>query len=306
VTTPLTEQENSWLNEVALRLRAIQTEADAASPERRRACLHEEIGRCFAHVPAENRKRLFQALLKRFPSGKQPGNGQPAATSVAVPVSDPKPSSPDELVATLLASAANLSPDHRTALARKLAEAGFGWVDREQVVLEISDDFRQALGLSADQQPRLARIVQLSLLLIDLLSRLDHMALKTLSDLAPRSALLTRPQEFREAMVSYLTGATDSIEPPIRAVSGLLGGLLAAMLGAGRDFGRQFVERFSPNSIEDVVKGEGKVKLFGNEKALCWDKYKDLARDYATAELVDRRIKDSLGTFAEKKALAAR
>jgi len=51
------------------------------------------------------------------------------------------------------------------------------------------------------------------------------------------------------------------------------------MLGAGRDFGRQFVERFAPAPSKDVIKGEGKLGLFGNEKALCWDKYKDLTKD---------------------------
>ncbi len=308
VRTSLTDAESTWVNEVALRLRAVQAEAEAASPERRRECLREEFGQSFAKVPPEDRKRLLEALLAHFPSdGNSP---QPLATvHTATPspvVPEPTAKSPDELVAALLTSANELTEEQRNALARKLAEGGFNWVDRQEVVLEVADEFRQGLGLSADQQPRLARIVQLSLMLIDLLGRLDHMALKTLSDLSPRSAVLTRPQEFREAIASYLTGATDSVEPQIRAMSALLGGLLAATLGAGRDFGRQFVERFSPSSIEDVVKGEGKVKLFGNEKALCWDKYKDLAKDYATPELVDRKIKDCLGAFAEKKAVAAR
>ena len=149
-------------------------------------------------------------------------------------------------------------------------------------------------------------MMQLALLLIDLVNRLEHTGLKTLGELSPRSAALTRPQEFREAVANFLTGNAESIEPQIRAVSSLLGGLLAAMLGAGRDFGRQFVERFAPGSIEDVIKGEGKVGLFGNEKALCWDKYKDLTKDYATPELVERRLKDCLGAFADKKVSSAR
>jgi hypothetical protein len=149
-------------------------------------------------------------------------------------------------------------------------------------------------------------MVQLNVLLIELLNRVDLMVLKTFNELSPRSALASRTQEFREAAASYLTGSNDSVDPQIRALSALLGGLMAAVLGAGREFGRQYLERFSPSSIEDVVKGEGKVKLFGNEKALCWDKYKDLARDYGTLELIDRRFRECLGTFAEKKASAAR
>jgi hypothetical protein len=85
-----------------------------------------------------------------------------------------------------------------------------------------------------------------------------------------------------------------------------MGGLLAALLAAGKEFGRQYVERFSPTAIEDVVKGEGKLGFFGNEKALCWDKYRDLARDFSTPEVIDRRIKDCMGTFVDKKVAAAR
>ena len=92
-------------------------------------------------------------------------------------------------------------------------------------------------------------------------------------------------------------------------MSALVGGLLAALLGAGRDFGRQYVERFSPGAIEDVIKGEGKAKIWlvgDSERELCWEKYKDLAKDYATAELVDRRIRDAVVSFVEKKVLAGR
>jgi hypothetical protein len=230
----------------------------------------------------------------------------PSPVQAPAPATPPGPASAEALLEAFLAAAAGLPDEERNVFARRVAEAGLCWVDREALVLEVADDFKKALGLPAEQQPRLARIVQLSLVLIDLLHRLDHTALKTIGELAPRSALGTRPQEFREAVAHYLTGASESIDSQVRSVSSLLGGLLAALLGGGKEYGRQYVERFSPASIEDVVKGEGKGGLFGNEKALCWDKYKDLAKDYATPELVERRLKDCLGAFAERKVQAGR
>ena len=72
------------------------------------------------------------------------------------------------------------------------------------------------------------------------------------------------------------------------------------MLAAGKDFGRDYLSRFSPAAIEDVVAGEG-GKLFGpNKKERCWDKYTDLANDFATPDLIDRRIKDCLAAFIER------
>src|SRR5207244_13357585 len=98
------------------------------------------------------------------------------------------------------------------------------------------------------------------------------------------------------------------LEPQVRAVFRLLGALLAAMQGAGRDFGREYVNKFSPTVIEDFIKGEGRAAVWRlpgrpTEKELCWDKYKDLAKDFATPDLIDRRIKDCLAAFVEKKVL---
>jgi hypothetical protein len=307
VTTPLNDEESARLKAIALRLREVQATLDGESAERRREILQEEIARTFADVSAEDRKRYLELLLGRFASVED--SHEPATATLEdqeAPTSTAAELTPEECLERFIAMAAALSEEQRVTLAKRLANAGFNWVDRDQLLVEVADGLREALGLSPGQQPRLTRMVQLTVTLIDLLTRLDQMALKTFGELAPRSPLTNRPQAFRDAVVGYLTGKSDSVEPQIRAVSAMMGGLMAAMLGAAREFGRQYIERFSPNSIEDVVKGEGKVKLFGNEKALCWDKYKDLARDYATLDLVDRRLRECLGAFAEKKASAAR
>ena len=305
--TVLNEQESGWINEAAQRLRLIQAEAAVSAPEQRREFLREEITRTLEKVPVTNRKRYLEALLARFPVREE--TTRLSATPQAAPA-PAAPQPPEELLEAFLARATGLGDERRTALAKRLSEAGFVWVDRAALELEVADEFRRALGLPAEKQPRLTRMVQLTLLLVDLCYRLDHTALKTLGELAPRSPLLSRPQDFREAVASFLTATSDSVEPQIRAISGLVGGLLAALLGAGRDYGRQYVERFSPGAIEDVIKGEGKGSWWvpgrPTEKELCWDKYKDLAKDFATAELIDRRIKDCVATFVEKKVPAGR
>jgi hypothetical protein len=308
VTTPLTEEESVRLQALAVRLRELQVAAESDPAEQRRDKLRQEIARSLAEFPPDNRKRYLEFLLDGF-AREDPAPAAPVPHTSDDLDRTPAPAanhSPEDCITAFLALAAGINEERRVALTKRLADAGFNWVDKDQLLVEVSDSFREALGLPSGQQPRLARMVQLTVALIELLNRLDHMALKTFTELAPRSSLGARPQEFRDAVANFLTGNSDSVEPQIRAISALVGGLMAAILGAGREFGRQYTERFSPSSIEDVVKGEGKVKLFGNEKALCWDKYKDLARDYATADLVDRRIRECFGAFAEKKASAAR
>jgi hypothetical protein len=151
------------------------------------------------------------------------------------------------------------------------------------------------------------RVVQVAALLVQALHELDRTAIIALKELYPRSSLVARPHDLRLAMGQYLVGDLASIDPDLRATSALLGGMLAAMLGGGRDFGRQFVEKFSPDAIEEVIISEGSKGFMGpGKKERCWDKYRSLSKDVATAELVDRWLKDCLGRYAETGAKNAR
>ena len=291
---------------MANRLRLIQSDTASASPEARRELLGEEVTRSLKDVPTANRKRFLQALLARFPVAGEIAKSAPAALPVAAPVRVDE--TPERVLERFLAVAAKLSEEKRAELAKRLSEAGLAWVDRSALVLEISDELRQKLGLQADQQPRLTRVVELAVFLVDALCRVDENALKTMRELAPRSPLLKRPEDFRRTAARFLTTENESLEPQWRTMRGLLGALLAAMLGGGKDFGKDYVERLSPAAIEDVVVSEGGGGLlFGpNKKERCWDKYKDLVGDYATSDLINHRIRDCLAAFVEKTLLGAR
>jgi len=304
--TPLTAKENIWITEIAGRLRLIQAGLAIADPEKRRELLQEEVVRSLKDVPPANRKGYLNALLARFPIAGQIAKATPAVQPVqsAPPASAEAPESPEQLLERFVAAASKIAPEKRTELSRRLYESGFGWVDRGALVVEMSAELRQKLGLQDDQQPNLTRLVELAAFLTDLLSRLDQTALGTLRELSPKSPLLKRSADFRKTAVRYLTGEKDPLEPHLRAISGLLGALLASMLGGGRLFGQQYVERLSPTAIEDVVIGEGAGKLFGpSKKELCWNKYSDLARDFATAEVIDKQIRDCFARFVETKVL---
>jgi hypothetical protein len=214
----------------------------------------------------------------------------------------PKPvaETADQILDRLLEAAAKLPEEKRTEIFKRLSEAGFVSADRDAPLLEISDDLRKRLGLKSDQQPHLARVVELAVFLIEAMALLDQNALRTMRELSPRSPLLNRSDDFRKAAARFLTAGDGSLEHQWNAVRSLLGGLLAAMQGGGKDFGRQFVERMSPAAIEDVIVSEG-GKLFGpNKKERCWDRYKDLSEDISTPDLVDRKIKECLAAFVER------
>ncbi|MBE0542003.1 MAG: hypothetical protein IH623_11495 [Verrucomicrobia bacterium] len=297
--TTLTDQDHRWLNEVAGRLRLIQADTSQVGAGERGEFLQEEIERSLKSVPSANRKPYLEALLARFPVAGMVVRSVSAAPTATVPVRIAE--SPEETLERFLKSVAELSEPQRAAAIRRLVEAQLVPQPQSAPVVEISEEMQRVLGLPPGQPPRLDRLAQFAALLLEVLYRLDKTALKTVEVMAPRSSLLKRSESFREATARFLTGETESLEPQLRVMSGLLGALLTAMLSGGRDFGRQHVERFSPSAIEDVVTGEGSSGIFGrSKKERCWDKYSDLARDYATSDLVDRRIKDCFAAVVQR------
>ena len=310
--TALTEHESGWVSEVAGRLRLIQVTAASAPKEKRREYFQEIVANSLKALAPTSRKRHLEALLARFPVAghvvtvvaASPPPAPVLAAPPPPPPPPPKPETPEQIFERFLAAAAAVSDEQRAVFSRRLADVGLAHVDRDSLVLDVSEKLRQSLGLDEGQQPQLTRLVELAIFLVDALCMLDQQALKTMEKLSARSSLLKRdPREFRKAAARFLVSEDgDSLEPHWRAMRGLLGALLAAMQGGGRDFGRQYVERLSPSAIEDVVRAEGGGRSFmgPNVKERCWDKFRGLAEDYATADLVDRRIKDSLAAFVER------
>jgi PAS domain-containing protein len=298
--TALTEQESKWVDDLAGRLRLIQAGAATAPVEKRREYLQEEVARQFATVPPGNRKRFLTALVARFPVG---GRVPAAAVApVAPPAPKPAPETPEQILDRLLAASKNVPEERRAKLAQMLAEQGLVWLDRDSLVLEVSEEARKKLGLPEGQQLRLTRLVELALVLTDTLAKLDQRALATLRELSPKSPLFQQPHLFRTAAAQYLTSDSETLDPHVQAITKLLGAFLAAALAGGKEFGKQHWGQFSPGAIEDVVRLEGgKGTFFGpNLKERCWDRYAELAALYAAPEVMDRQIKDCQARFIDK------
>ncbi len=240
--TVLTEQESGWISAVAGRLRLIQADAASKPPEKRRDYLMEELGRTLETVPPAQRKRYLEALLSRFPiAGQVP---KPTSVQVAAPVA-PKPAteSPDELLTRFLGMVAELPPSKRAEFSKRLANSGLAPKQPGPPVLEAPAELWQALGLANGQQPRLDRLAQLCVLLVDMVHRLNDRGVEAMRDFFPRSQQFDRQPEFRQAAARFLTGESESLDAQVRKVSSLLGTLLVALEGGIEDYGRQYLER---------------------------------------------------------------
>jgi hypothetical protein len=295
--TVLSEEEVGLVNDCAGRLRIIQGDAAAIEAEKRQEYLREEVSHSFKGLTPARRRVCLQGLLARFPVAGQLAH---AATPASVPApAAPVALTPADLLQRLLSVAGELTQEQRADFARRLFDAGFVWVDRGAVELEISKDLQTRFGLAADQQPRLERMVELAALLVQTLCDLDRTAMSALKDLYPKASMLGQTHDFRQAAGQYLAGSQEEIKKHLRYSTILLGGMLLAMQRGGRDFGKQFLEKYSTEAIEDAVNAAGGGGIFTSKKERCWDQYCRLYRDIATPELLDRWLKECLGRFAD-------
>ncbi len=274
--TVLTEQESDWISAVAGRLRLVQADAAPAPPEKRRDYLMEEAARALKSVPPAQRKRYLEALLSRFPVAGQVLKPVPVPAT-APPAPKPAPESPDELLTRFLGVVKGLPPEKRAEFSKRLADAGLSPALPAAPVLDVPEELWKALGLTAGQQPRLDRLTQLCVLLVDMVHRLNDRGVEAMRDFFPRGQQFDQPQDFRQAAARFLTGENEPLDSRVRKVSSLLGTLLVALEGGIKDFGRQYLERYSPSAILQVVENEqqfGWLPWQQTRQECCWSKYR--------------------------------
>jgi len=304
--TVLTEQESDWVNALAGRLRLIQADAASKPAEERCGYLQEELARNLKTVPPANQARYLDALLARFPVRGQLASLSALPAPVAAPPpppAKPREPTPEEIVERFFDLVSRLPEDKRAEISRRIFDAGLARVDIESPV-DVPDDWRQKLGLQANQRPKLRELSELAVMLTDMFSRLDQTALTVMRELSPRSKLLRRPEDFRAATARFVSGGGEPLDPYLRAVSSLLGGMLTAILSAGKDFARQHWDLLSPSNINQTVEEDGdysKMVVGKSKQHCCWEKYRLLFdENFTTADLIDRRIKDCMKDIVER------
>jgi len=296
----LTEEELSLVNDCAARLRVIQGDAAGLEANKRREYLNEEVAHSLKGLSSSRRKPCLEALIARFPVAGQVARLTAAPTPAAAA---PPPETPAQLVERLVFMAREIPEAQRAEFAALLTAAGLASQKRGPAEVPVTREMQIRFGLAPDQAFPLERVVQLASLLVQLMADLDHLAFSAVREINPRSTVLNRPLDLRQATSQFLAGKLDDPEPHLRITNAMLAGMLAALLGGGMSFSKQFLDKFKPEAIDEVVVSEGRYGgiMKPSRKECCWDKYCSLFKDIATADQLERWLKDCLGKFADAK-----
>jgi hypothetical protein len=302
--------ESAWAAGVAARLRLLQVSCADATSAQRRSFLHDALAGEIKGLPAARRDNCLTALAEHFPTW---------GTAISSPVPPPDPT-PEELVNRLATLATQLTGEARLALGKRLQSAGLSPAPAPVALPgEVVADLQTALGLT--QFPSLERIASLLKMLADLLLKLDEVACKTLRNL-PSPADSRSPgirtldaEDLREGIRAYLAAGDEAaleasaqslpklLEKHCRGMVALMASPvgLAGVPSAGSEFAKWFLNLFSPQSLEDVTRSEASVLfgLGGNLQKRCWEKYAQRFEDLATAQRVDKQVKEAVAKTAE-------
>ena len=288
-------EEASWASGLASRLRLVQANFADDQAAARQAYIAEEVERGLKGVAPSKRKAYLNALAVQFPAWQSASR-----TSAPAGQKDLTPESPESLLHRLVEVSAQLPPERKKELARELQKAG--WLAPEQATptLELPVELQKKLGMGPGQALNLERAVRLAAALSEMVLALDQLVWALWRQLAARSGI-RKEAELVKLMGPYLGGdpevSTQQITQSLEKTRRLIAGLLGAIGRAGATYARSHAARFAPEVIEDWARMEKRWSE-GLEQ-VCWRKYVEQAKEYATEPAIENEIQEGIAKSAE-------
>lgn len=289
-------EEGKWAEAVAARLRLLQVGAFSETDQRRKQFLTEELQAAIQEVPDARRKDYLRELSDRFPAWEA------AAAAPAAPPRTPAPDTPQ----SVLAAIGRLSAEQRAELVAELRSQGVVPADRQAPTsVDLPRDLQRKLVAMAERDLNLDRAVALMVVLADAFLNLERTVWRTWERVNPKSNVRREAVNTGDARLTinrFLKGdaacGTEQLSDCVNLRIGLSAALLAAVGGASGSFSRRYIERLAPENIEDAVAMQ--KSGWGNKKALCWDKYLELAQTYLSQEAMEKEIRDVLAELSNE------
>jgi hypothetical protein len=269
---------------VATRMRLVQTSLADETPEKRRDYLRDELTRALQDMSGEERQAFLAALRTRFPlwsSASPPPPPPPPPQAEASPRPPP-----------LLEQLQRLSADERAAL---LARLPGGAVPEP---LGGAEELAKVLGAANVNSER---IVPLTLLLIDVIVRVEQFVWDVWSSQIAPSSKIQRQKELRDEMAAFLADegvSREQLEQQLKRLRHLIVTLLPSISPATQQFAHRYVTRFLPDEIEALAKIEGK-RAWESWELRYWRKYRELAASLSEKG-IEKEIIGAIAQYAEK------
>jgi len=290
-----------WAKGLAARLRVLQASFADDNPSTRQGYITDEIDRALKQVPSNKRRAWLDALSEEFPAWQS--GVEPIAPA---PLPNQSPTlSPDELVARLIQAAATLPESTRAEFAAKLAAAGLAPKASSPGAglgaIELPPELHKALGLAPGETVSPERATRIFAALADVSLALDRWVWTLWKELAGQKSNIRRENDGTKLLGQYLKGDEEvSGQQVVQAfdrTKKLNAGLLYGIGRAGASFAAKHLDQFGPEIILDLAKIERGFKAL---EVRAWNKYVELANEYSTQPVIEKRIQEAIVRAAEE------
>jgi hypothetical protein len=289
-------EPSSWAEEVADRLRMLQTSFADDAPVAREEYLTEEIERSLKEVVGSRRGEFLEALARCFPGPERMGVSHPDPIPALLAASS---RSAEELAEELIDRLPELTKESRAWLVERFRSVGL--VGAPQEGLDLPPGLRGKLGLSLEQALDAERLTKLLAALLEMVATLDNLVWILWKTIAPKSAVQREMGEgLRRTVGRYVAGdrevATLQINQMLDKTRQLFAGLLSAIGPTGETYARKHLETFAPEKIRATVETGG---FLTNVEQKCWRRYVVLASEL-NGPVIEKQIIDSIVNYTEE------
>ncbi|MBV8216543.1 MAG: hypothetical protein JOZ08_25275 [Verrucomicrobia bacterium] len=285
-----------WAEEVAGRLRMLQTSFADDAPKARQEYLTEEIERSLKEVAGSRRGEFLDALVRCFPGPERVAISGPDA----IPASSTANSkSADELAEDLIVRLPELTKERRARLVERFRSVGL--VAAPDRCLDLPAGLRGKLGLSLEQTLDEERLAKLLAALLEMVTTLDGLVWSLWRMIAPKSVVQREAGDgLRRTVGRYVAGdrevATPQINQMLDKTRQLFASLLSAIGPTGETYARKHLETFAPEKIRATVETGG---FLTNVEQKCWRRYVVLTSEL-NGPVIEKQIIDSIVNYTEE------
>ena len=288
--------------ETANRLRLIQVDFADKSSQIRADYFSEEIERALKMILPEEREEFLRKLLERFPAGTfapQPIIQEQKGKNISV-IDETKLKDANFLIQCLLEIIPTLPVDQKESITRRLQQTGLGSHVPETFPDESIEKLRNELQLGDQPDFNADRLMQLVVLLINFVYKLEPLGWNTWRRLSPRSSV-RQSGDLKKTIGQFLSNdsnvSQERVNNELKELMQLIAAVITATSRVGSQFAQLHLAKFSPPEISALVKMEHKSVLVSHE-VKCWRKYLELA-DKLNEESIEIEITKAIVNYVE-------
>jgi hypothetical protein len=285
-----------WAEEVAGRLRMLQTSFGDDVPSAREEYLTEEIERSLKEVAGSRRGEFLDALARCFPGPERIAFIRPDALPAPIAASS---TTAEELAEDLIGRLPELTKESRAWLVQRFRSVGL--IGAPEWRLDIPPGLRGKLGLSLEQTLDEERLTKLLAALLEMAATLDNLVWSLWKTIAPKSVVQREAGDgFRRTVGRYVAGdrevATLQISQMLDKTRQLFASLLSAIGPTGETYARKHLETFAPEKIRTAVETGS---FLTNVEQKCWRRYVVLASELS-GPVIEKQIIDTIANYTEE------